>query len=48
MNPRQLKINGEVYNTLDKFCKKHGFVRKSLAEKAIIEHLQSLQERLLK
>ena len=46
MNPRQLKISGEIYNSLDKFCKKHGFVRKALAENAIMYQLKDLQGKL--
>ena len=48
LNPKQLKISGEVYNTLDMFCQKHGFIRKVIVEKAIIKHLQSLHEKLKK
>lgn len=46
MNPRHIAIDPKVFETLDKFCSKHGFKKRNITEQAIISEIKKLQEKL--
>lgn len=43
MNPRMLKIDYNVFQSITKFCKKHGLLKKHFVEQALLEHLDRME-----